>query len=457
MTEQIGEYTVVEALRQGGMARTVLARAPDQSLVVIKIPLQDDAGLFARLRDEHRVGSRVRHPHLVRTLGLIDCQGRPALVLNHIKGVPLNDLRFAGPIPEAGVATIGAQIASALAALHGAVDDDGRPLGIVHRDVSSGNILVSASGSACLIDLGIARWDELRSAHTETGALIGTVRYFAPEILEAGNASPASDVWALACCLAELFLDRAVFSGRTQEVLVAISRFTTPDEILGASLKTPLGRILATGLVRDPNARPTPAEFGAALQAYAAQSGGDAGLADLRDLVARAITHARAKRTTTSTPLSQATTQAGRTLAPTPSARRPTPQLLGAVGAVAAVAVAVGIGFAATRSPTSTTATTTTRTTLTTTPPPAPVAEMAPDFLSTASPPPQDATSVARAVGRHGRGRRRLRHRTGRGEAVCGERRHPRGPPPGRPRLVDALRITRARSRAAGQQRQKAH
>lgn len=294
MGEQIGPYTVVEELRRGGMARTLLCRAPDQRLVVIKLPLHHDAGLFARLRDEHRVGRRVRHPHLVETIECLEYQGSPALVLAYVKGVPLADLHRSGSVPTASIARIGAQIASGLDALHGATGDDGRPLGIVHRDISSGNVLVTSSGEACLIDLGIARWDEARSAHTETGSLIGTTRYFAPELLADGTYSTASDVWALACCLVELLRGRPLFEGRTQDVLIAIARYDAPSGIDGLDVHTPLGAVLASALSRDPARRPSPAQMARRLAEVEVEAGG--GQADLADLATRALTTGRARR-----------------------------------------------------------------------------------------------------------------------------------------------------------------
>src|SRR5438552_3119153 len=137
----LGPYEVMRELQSGGMARAVLCRAPSGRLVVAKVPLQDHTDLFARLRDEARVGSRVAHEHLIETLVLFEEAGRPVLIVGYVEGTSMNEL-CAKALPPACVARIGWQIASALRALHEATDDQGAPLRVVHRDVSGGNILV---------------------------------------------------------------------------------------------------------------------------------------------------------------------------------------------------------------------------------------------------------------------------------------------------------------------------
>src|SRR5689334_1013532 len=93
-TMRIGRYDVVREIRSGGMARAMLCRADDGGFVVAKVPIEDDAMLFARMRDEARVGQRLRHPHLVETIELVtNDDGRPVLVVGFVKGASLNDVR----------------------------------------------------------------------------------------------------------------------------------------------------------------------------------------------------------------------------------------------------------------------------------------------------------------------------------------------------------------------------
>src|SRR5688500_18220467 len=155
---RLGNYEVVRHLGAGGMSTVWLARGPvpatltapasAHGLVVLKqqIRPEDDAGL----REEARVGARLAHPSVVQTLGSFDAHsGRPVLVLEYVAGAALAHLRMRGALPAPAVCRIGADIAEGLAALH--------DVGILHRDVTPANIIVSHDGSARLIDLGIAR------------------------------------------------------------------------------------------------------------------------------------------------------------------------------------------------------------------------------------------------------------------------------------------------------------
>jgi len=279
VTTTIGRYTTVRELNKGGMAKATLARGTDGRLVVLKTPLTDDPALNARLRDEGKVGLLVKHPHLVETLESLEHGGRPVVVVEFIRGVSVAELRKSGRLGVAAVARIGRQIASALQAMHTARDAQGVPLGIVHRDVSAGNILVDTKGDAILIDLGIAKFDGTRAASTNTGDVIGTLRYLAPELLDGEVGSAACDIWSLGCVLAEAATGRPVFEGKAADVLANIIRFTNYEE---SGLDARLKRLLQTMLHRSPAQRATAADVIKVLtDIEAAERGGASDLADL--------------------------------------------------------------------------------------------------------------------------------------------------------------------------------
>lgn len=218
----IGNYTVERPLGQGGMSEAILARSPTGRLVVLKKPRGFDAELAARLRDEGRLGSRIYHKHLVETLDCFEHQGAPVLVLGYVEGPTVDELRKRSPLSPVSIARIGCQVAEALGAIHDALGDDGGPLGAIHRDVSARNIVVTPNGDAVLIDLGIARFDEARAARTETGMVIGTLRYMAPEIVDGERATRAADFYSLACVLIESFTGQPVFQGPPSAVTAQI-------------------------------------------------------------------------------------------------------------------------------------------------------------------------------------------------------------------------------------------
>lgn len=222
---RLGNYEVVRHLGAGGMSTVWLARGPvpatltasasADGLVVLKQQIRsedDDA-----LREEARVGQRLRHPGVVQTLSCFnDDSGRPVLALEYVEGIALAQLRKRAPLPAPAVCRIGADVAEALAALH-----DAR---ILHRDVTPANIIVSHDGSARLIDLGIARSSESAVERTATGTVKGTLRYVAPELFDGKPHNPTTDLWALGICLFEAALGRPAATGPTAVVLAAVLR-----------------------------------------------------------------------------------------------------------------------------------------------------------------------------------------------------------------------------------------
>lgn len=280
-----GRYQVIGELGSGGMGQLLLARAPRGSRVVIKMAhaREDDE----RLRDEARVGMRLMHPNIVETLDLLEHEGRPALVTAYVPGASLFDLRRRGPLPPAVVCRIGRQIAEALDVLHEAVDEHARPLQMLHRDVTPGNVLLGYDGAAHLIDLGIARSLESRAERTESGAVRGTLRYLAPELFAAGPHSVRSDLWSLGVVLFEALLGREATRG---PIAAAVGRIVSgkimeidPSE----RVETALVRGVAQLLRMDPLARPPRARDAAALFAMLEKQLGDG--ADVAQLGRQAV------------------------------------------------------------------------------------------------------------------------------------------------------------------------
>jgi serine/threonine protein kinase len=224
---ELGRYRVIRKLGEGGMAQVLLAASPGGALVVLKVPFSSNPDFAERLRDEARVGLRLNHPTIVETLDLFEHEGRPILVVEYVDGPSLAQLRrHLGPLPPSLVARLARQVAEGLEAIHAASDEYGTPLNILHRDVAPGNILMSPAGDAKLIDLGIARGIETKSRRTQIGAVRGTMRYLAPELLDGMRHSPATDLWALGVTLFEAALGRRAVEGDERVILAAIVRGT---------------------------------------------------------------------------------------------------------------------------------------------------------------------------------------------------------------------------------------
>ena len=286
----IGRYTVVEELGVGGMGRVRLARAPDGRPVVLKTALVNDRDDDERLRDEARVGLRLAHPHIVETVDCFEHEGRPVLATVYVAGATILQLRQQGPLPAAAVCRIGRQIADALDTIHECTDEQGKRLGVLHRDVTAGNLIVDADGCARLIDLGIARSRESRAMRTETGMLRGTLRYLAPELFDAGQQSAQSDLWALGVVLWEALVGRPAVTGSD---IVAMGRICTGSLMAlepGESSPEPrVQRAIAQLLQRTPQDRPRRARDAAALFAMVQRELGDDGLMAVSGAVVQSL------------------------------------------------------------------------------------------------------------------------------------------------------------------------
>jgi len=191
----VSTYTIERELGRGGMAVVYAGRheALDRpvALKVLAAHLAGDPRFAARFLREARIAARLTHPNLVRTYDITEHDGLPCIVMELVPGGTLEGGRLTRD--EA------AQIASAIAYAHAR--------GVVHRDLKPANILRGAAGEPKLADFGIAKaLDETRL--TETGAIVGTLRYLSPEQASGEPAGPESDVYALGVVLDELLADR---------------------------------------------------------------------------------------------------------------------------------------------------------------------------------------------------------------------------------------------------------
>lgn len=284
MTEPRGallgdRYLVGEVIGRGGMADVRVAT--DQVLgrdVAVKVlrAAEPDPTDRARFVDEARTLARLSHPNLVTVLDAGTSDERPYLVMELVPGITLADAFERGPIAPGRAAAIGAQVADALAYVHGT--------GIVHRDVKPGNVLLHEDGRARLTDFGIARLVADTAHHTRTGTTIGSPAYFSPEQVGGGTVTTASDVYSLGLVLLEALTGRRPFEGTPTEVALArLSR--GPD--LPATLPPGWAPLLDDLTARDPLARPDATQVAQRLRDLAA-GGTGAASSDATSLMAAA-------------------------------------------------------------------------------------------------------------------------------------------------------------------------
>jgi serine/threonine protein kinase len=190
-----GRYRLGSVVGRGGMA--IVWRATDEQLerdVAIKIiadVLADDPRFLARFEREARLAASLNHPNLVKVFDFSVGSERPFLVMEYVAGGTLAEARDRA----LDVQALARQLLDALAHIHGA--------GILHRDVKPANVLLDADGAPRLTDFGIARGDETTGL-TQTGQVLGTLRYIAPEVAAGEPATPQSDLYSLGVLLDEL-------------------------------------------------------------------------------------------------------------------------------------------------------------------------------------------------------------------------------------------------------------
>ncbi|MGW0707415.1 protein kinase domain-containing protein [Streptomyces sp. NPDC002643] len=267
-----GRYRVVEQLGRGGMG--VVWRAVDEVLhreVALKeLRTYTDAGapeladLGLRMQREARAAARVRHPGVVAVHDVAEVDGRPLIVMELVDGPSLDDvLRDRGLLDPREAAAIGAKVMDALAAAH--------RVGVLHRDVKPGNILLDSSGRVVLTDFGIATMEnpgDGSATHlTRSGELVGSLDYLAPERAQGNDPGPASDVWALGATLYAAVEGSSPFRRTsTWSTLTAIVTDPLPEPRRADAL----GPVLKELMDKRPQARPDADRARRLLEAVAA-------------------------------------------------------------------------------------------------------------------------------------------------------------------------------------------
>ncbi len=213
----LGHYRILAKIGEGGMG--VVYRAHDEVLqrdVAVKV-VGENAGVETQkfLLHEARASSALSHPNICTVYEIGDFNGELYIVMEFVEGKNLSALIAAGEgLPVQSVLRYGVQIAAGLAHAHSR--------GVVHRDLKSSNVVVTADGLAKILDFGLA--SRIASSHdeatrtvgpTEAQALTGTLAFMAPEILRGEPADQRSDIWALGVVLYEAASGKLPFEGRT--------------------------------------------------------------------------------------------------------------------------------------------------------------------------------------------------------------------------------------------------
>lgn len=218
-----GNYKLIALLGRGGMGEVYLARGPSGRPVVIKRilgTLLDNPDILRGFLDETRIAARLRHPNIVRIDELGEVDGEWFVRMEHVEGASLFEvLKRAAEaqtfLPLEATLSIGSSIARALDYAHHALDAEGRSLGLVHRDVTPHNMLLSRSGVVKLIDFGVARAEQ-SLLRTLPGMIKGKLAYMSIEQAQGKLVDGRTDVFALGVCLWEALTGRRLFRAETE-------------------------------------------------------------------------------------------------------------------------------------------------------------------------------------------------------------------------------------------------
>jgi serine/threonine protein kinase len=282
MPTRFGAYEIHEALGAGGMASVHLAdwrpmSGPHRRVALKRLfpQIAQNEELLAMFIDEARLARYLKHPNIAEVYEFGRIAGEYFIAFEFVQGPTVQQLaqhcdRHVGYIPIPIVLEIGIQICDALYHAHHLCDEDGLPLGIVHRDVSPQNLIVSTSGYVKLIDFGLAKAKQ-SSVESQSGVIKGKLHYVAPEYLE-GALDVRCDLWAVGVMLHELLTGNRLFDGPDNFAMLEKVRTMAipPPSRFRAEVTSAFDDIIFRALERNPAKRwQNAASLRAALVAHA--------------------------------------------------------------------------------------------------------------------------------------------------------------------------------------------
>ncbi|KXP11467.1 hypothetical protein AXK57_09080 [Tsukamurella pulmonis] len=248
-----GPYRLIRLLGRGGMGEVYLAhdtrKDRDVALKLLHAGFAQDPGFRERFTHESQTAARLSEPHVIPIHDYGEIDGTLFLDMRLVDGSNLAELVAAGALPPERAVDLVVQVASAL--------DSAHLTGLVHRDVKPANIQVTPQGFAYLLDFGLVVVGDAERL-TSAGLFIGSQAYAAPERFDGGGATPAGDVYSLACVLYELLVGRPPFTaGSISEMMRQHLMSAPPRASANAPLPVPaaLDAVIAKGMAKRPEDR----------------------------------------------------------------------------------------------------------------------------------------------------------------------------------------------------------
>lgn len=284
--DKLGGYQVLHQLKAGGMGQVLLARKTGAggferlaAVKTIKAELRDRVELRAMFLDEAKLLARLTHPGIAQIYDFGEEEdGTLFLAMEYVAGVRFTELSRRELDPAIAARAM-AQVCRGLHAAHELTDLHGRLMGVVHRDVTPENLMLTFEGRIKVLDFGIALVRGRTAPVTEYGTIKGKPPYLSPEQIKNQPVDRRTDIFSAAVVLHELLTGEPVFHG---ESVYAIARaietadIEPPSQLLGETLPDGLDEVVMTGMRRDPDERFQNAlAMAEALERVAERAGGE--------------------------------------------------------------------------------------------------------------------------------------------------------------------------------------
>lgn len=258
--QEIGTYQIESLLGVGGMGEVYLARETKLNrkvaLKILPAPFVAEKERVSRFEREARAISALNHPNLITIYDVGSLNGVHFIATEFVEGKTLRELAAGGHLKLKEMLSIAAQVAEALSAAHHA--------GVIHRDVKPENIMVRADGYVKVLDFGLAKLNEITeternasAAHTQAGAVMGTLAYMSPEQATGETLDARTDVWSLGVVLYEMATGSTPFKAEVRQATVKAILNSEPESVTNSNVSLPaeLDRIISKALEKDPELR----------------------------------------------------------------------------------------------------------------------------------------------------------------------------------------------------------
>jgi tetratricopeptide (TPR) repeat protein/predicted Ser/Thr protein kinase len=247
----VAHYEVLRCLGQGGMGVVYLARDTrlrrTVALKFIRSESRREPSDRERFLREAQTAAGLNHPHITTVYDVGEAEGRLFIAMEYVDGQTLKDRLASGPLDLPETLDLAEQMADGLAAAHAR--------GVIHRDIKSANVMVTAGGEVKLMDFGLARPGG--SELTRKGAVVGTVSFMSPEQASGQEVDQRTDIWSLGVVLYEMVTGRRPFPGDNERAVLLAVLTRTPPPVTGlrGGLPAELERIIDKCLQKNPGRR----------------------------------------------------------------------------------------------------------------------------------------------------------------------------------------------------------